>query len=148
VDLIVLLSSVLGLFLASRGQLRIGVVFVGVPLVAFALFFRHLRNSRLLFPFSFSAWWIVLGLTVLVAILFRGGPSYNQIFPLGIALYYYGCLALKERKIRWVPPGAVLTWNEARRRDQPVAYWLIVSLVFCASAISLAFALYKAYENG
>jgi hypothetical protein len=143
-DLTVLLSTLLGLFIASRGYFGMGVAFAGVPLVVFVPAFRRLPKTWLLFPLKFAGWWVAFGLAILVSILFRGGPTYLQIFPHGIALYYYGCVALVEKKIRYVPPAGLFSWNEARRRDQPVAYWLLVSLVFFLSAVFLGIALSEA----
>ena len=59
-------------------------------------------------------------------------------------VYYYGCVALKERQVRYVPWAKGSAWRTARAAEQPELYWTCVALLMGLSVVILAGALVNA----
>jgi hypothetical protein len=142
VDLIAFFFSFLGITLASHGHILIGGIVMFAPLIAFAVSLGRLHRPFLFLPFSFVSWFVVLPLALLGMLMFRSP------FFLGLAIYYYGCIALAERQAKYVPWGGGLGWKTATRAQRPVVYWLAVSLFFGLSAVALAAGFLSAIGQG
>jgi len=136
-DMVAFLGAFGGVTLATYGYSVVGGALLLGSLVVFATSLVRIQKPPLLLPFSFGSWFIALPLGFLATYVFR-----SPLF-LGLALYYYGCIALVERQARYVPWGAGLGlhWQTATRVERPLVYWLLVGLFFALSGILLVAAL-------
>ena len=133
-DLLAFLVAFVGAALAGKGYALAGGVLVVAPLVALAPALVRSRKLLLVLPLDFASWWVILPLG------FIGTAVSGSSFPLGFALYYYGCIALVERKVRYGPWGE----NTVFRKEQPRKYWLWVGVFFTMSGVLLGLALASA----
>lgn len=99
-DLIAFFIVLLGATLVSNGYMLMGIVLVAAPLAALAILLERVHKPWLLLPFTFASWFLVLPLAFLATFVLRSQALYA--FPLGMALYYYGCVTLVERNARYV----------------------------------------------
>src|SRR5712675_893046 len=100
-DFIAFFIAVLGTMMASNGYVLVGIVLVAGPLAALAFLLERVQKSWVLLPFTSVSWFVVLPLAFLGTFALRSQGLHP--FPMGLALYYYGCVALRERNARYVP---------------------------------------------
>jgi hypothetical protein len=135
-DLIALVIAILGIALVDQGHAIFGIALLVVSLSLFAILLGTLKKPPLLLPFSFPSWFVVLPLAFLAALALRSNAL--RAIPLSLAFYYYGCIALVDRKARYAPWGNWFVWRTATRSERPMIYWVIVMSVFVLSGIFLA----------
>lgn len=135
-DVIAFVIAVVGITLAARGRYLIGIALIAISLSGLAILLGRAHKPKVLLPFSFVSWFAVLSLALVAAFVL---PSYTlSPVPLGLAFYYFGCVALSEKKVRYAPWGSGFYWREASRRDRPMIFWLIVTFSFLMGGLFIA----------
>lgn len=140
-DLLAIASAVVGFILASKGFVLIGVVLSFGGLTSLALALARTKSLTTVLPFTFGSHFVVMALCIIgAAVVQKKFPSIGAAL-FGFWLYYYACIAIAERKIRYVPwgRGLSLRWNTALATERPIVYW--TSIVLCMGVAALMFAL-------
>jgi hypothetical protein len=134
-DIVAFLVFAFGVVLVRENYTLIGISMVVIPLCALAAVFVRTRSSWLFLPFSYPSWFLALpGVIVLEAIAAKG-VYFSPGFPIGLSLYYMGCICLWERQAHYRSwRGEHLT---ATLEEHPVTYWIVTVLVFLLSGFVL-----------
>jgi vacuolar-type H+-ATPase subunit I/STV1 len=143
VDVLAIAVAAGGFVLAWRGHHLVGAVVSGIALAGLAVALARNRRLSTVLPFSFGSHFVVMLLFVIAWAVARNRFAGPSVALLGFWPYYYACIALVERKVRYVPWGAGLglSWRTAHSATQPRAYWVVVTLAFGIAALLFALGL-------
>ena len=140
-DALAIAVAAAGLILASHEHVLTGATVSVSALVglAVAVFRRPGRRPATILPFSFGSHFVVMAICLLGAVVLQAHAKVVSAALFGFWLYYYSCVALAERKVRYVAWAGVLgsSWRTAEMSERPVVYWSIVALCWTMSAIFL-----------
>jgi hypothetical protein len=120
----------LGLAVAARGRPLAGSALYAGFLLWFVAALVRSPTRRLLLPFSFGSYPLVLAATTLLIVATR------QFAWVAVAVLYYACVLLVQRKVRYVPWG--LGAGSVDATERPLAYWSIVGICLALAAVMLA----------
>ena len=151
-DALAIAVAAVGLILASQEHVLAGAMVSVSALVglAVALFRRDSRRPATILPFSFGSHFVVMPVCFLGAAVLQAHAGVVSAALFGFSIYYYACVALAERKVRYVPwaGGLGLSWRTAEMSERPVVYWSMVALCWGMSATFLGLALAGAARLG
>lgn len=151
-DAVAIAVAATGLILASHGHVLAGATVAVSALIALAvaLFRGKRRRLATILPFSFGSHFVVMPVCFLGAAVLQSHAKVVSAALFGFCIYYYSCIALAERKVRYVPwgSGLGLSWRTAEMSERPVVYWSMVALCWGLSATFLGLALAIAARLG
>ena len=113
-------------------------------LVALAVGLARVRRLATILPFSFASHFVVMPVCIVASIAVNNRYPAAAACLFGFWVYYYDCVALKEKQVRYVPWAKGSAWRTARAAEQPELYWTCVALLMGLSAVILAGALVNA----
>lgn len=138
-DLIALAVAAVGLMLASIGMPVAGGTLYAASLIGFPVLLATRRGLHLVLPFSFRSYLIAFVVAIVALVVLARRAQVASVAVFGLTFYYYVCVSLVERKVRYVPMFRTL-WKVAHRDQRPKLYWWHVGLAFAFAAASLAIA--------
>src|SRR5262249_13007609 len=136
-DLAAVLAACAGLLLSAHGRPIEGAILFAVALASLPVVLATASQPPVLLPFSFRSYFVVLTVGVVGAVAWKDLSRVAPIGCLGVAIYYYACVSLREKAARYVPWGAGFAWRTATRSGRPRTYWTMVSFAFALSAVLL-----------
>ncbi len=102
-DVFAVALAAVGLILAAKGEIGAGgTIYVGA-LVGLPVALAARSRLPTVLPFSFASHFVVMVLSIVAAVVIRSRYPVAATGCFGLFTYYYGCVALAERKIRYVP---------------------------------------------
>ena len=140
-DALAISLAVVGMFLATRGQFAAGAAVFFAALVALAIGLALVRRLPTLLPFSFRSYFVVMSLCLGAALIVGKRAPIVAVSLFGFWVYYYACVALAEKQIRYVPWAAGLAWRTARVAERPMLYWTLVVTIMGMAALLFGAAL-------
>jgi hypothetical protein len=142
-DVLAIAAAVAGFVLAAQGHAIVGAILSFGALAALATTLARTTDLGTVLPFTFESFFVVMPLCVVGWAALRTRAPGAAIVLFGFLPYYYACIALSERKIRYVPWGRGLGWDwkTAHVGTRPLAYWTLVGVCMGIAALLFALAL-------
>jgi len=141
-DVLAIAMAGAGLVLASYGHVLAGATVSVSALAGLAgvLFRNGRRRTATVLPFSFGSHFAVMPLCYVAAAVLQKRALAVSFVLFGFWIFYYACIALAERKIRYGPWGT----STAEMTSRPFVYWTLVTFAMAMAALCLGGALASA----
>jgi hypothetical protein len=142
-DALAIAVAALGLILAANEQVFVGATMSLTALVGLAIGLARGRRFPTVLPFSFVSHFVVMPGCVVASLVAQKQAPAVAFGVFGFWIYYYGCVALAEREVRYVPWASGLAWRRAHAVERPMVYWSFVALFMGMAASFLGAALFS-----
>ena len=137
-DVLAIGGAVLGVVLAAKGHPAAGAVIYIGSLVGLPIGLVRRRRMARVLPFSFASHFIVMPVAIVVGVVARDRFPLVGLGCFAFWTYYYACIALAEKRVRYVPWGMPFSWRVADASERPAVYWSCVILCIALATLFAA----------